>query len=105
MNKSTFAILENLTTPEEPADDLIPDGMSLLEAAELVVRGKLRLSSQRTRTLIELLKITEPKRKAVDHKNKDDLARELDRLDSARKRSDKVRIRQLEDLRFRGDRE
>jgi hypothetical protein len=90
---------------EGPQDDLIPDDMSLLEAAELVVRGKLRLSSQRTRTLIELLKITEPKRKAVDQKNKADLARELDRLDQAKARSEKVRIRQIEDLRFKRDRD
>jgi excisionase family DNA binding protein len=60
-----------------------------------------RLSPQRVRTLIELLKIVEPKRKAVDHKNKGDLATELDKLDRAKARSNKARIFQLEDLRGR----
>ena len=89
--------------PPKPEDDEEPDDDD--NSAELSEEAKLRLSSQRTRTLIELLKITEPKRKAVDHKNKDDLARELDRLDQAKARSEKVRIRQIEDLRFRRDRE
>jgi hypothetical protein len=61
--------------------------------------------SVRTRTLIELLKITEPKRKAVDYKNKGDLATELDRLDRAKARSNKARIFQLEDLRGREPRD
>ena len=46
--------------PPKPEDDEEPDDDD--NSAELSEEAKLRLSSQRTRTLIELLKITEPKR-------------------------------------------
>jgi len=44
---------------------LIPDGMTLVELADAVVRGKLKLTGQQMRLLIELLPYHLPKLSAV----------------------------------------
>jgi len=45
--------------------ETIPDGVSLMEAAELVARGKVKVTPQQIRMLIELLPYHAPRLSAV----------------------------------------
>jgi hypothetical protein len=78
----------------------------LLELADQVVRGKVRLSAQQMRMLIEMLPYVTPKLSAVGFvRDADTFAARLER---ATARSDKVRkepMRLIEDLRGRDPRE
>jgi len=60
---------------------LVPDGMTLMDLADAVVRGKVKLSPQQMRLLIELLPYHLPKLSAVavGHFNGTDFATQLDR--------------------------
>jgi hypothetical protein len=61
---------------------LVPNGMTLVDLADAVVRGKVKLSPQQMRLLIELLPYHLPKLSAVavGHFNgQDDFAARLDR--------------------------
>jgi hypothetical protein len=87
-------------------DQTIPDDIPLLELADQVVRGKVKLSSQQMRMLIEMLPFVAPKLSAVGFvRDADTFAARLER---ATARSDKVRkepMRLIEDLRGRDPRE
>jgi hypothetical protein len=63
MRKPTFAHFENLKIPEETqvADAPIPDDIPLIELADQVVRGKIKLNPQQMRMLIEILPYMAPK--------------------------------------------
>ena len=61
----SFAYSENLKVPEEPKAEPIPDNIPLPELAEQVVRGKVKLSREQMRMLIELLPFHMPKLSAV----------------------------------------
>jgi hypothetical protein len=85
--------------------DPIPENISLPELAEQVVRGKIKLSRDQMRMLIELLPSHMGKVPAT-HRKDSDLATQLDkRLERAVKRSDKARIYQIEDMQGRDPRE
>ena len=84
-------ILPELEKLEAKAQErtLIPDGMPLVDLADAVVRGKVKLSAQQMRLLIELLPYHLPKLSAVavGHFEGTDFA---GRLDKAVQRSTKV---------------
>jgi hypothetical protein len=61
----SFAYSENLKVREEPKAEPIPDNIPLPELAEQVVRGKVKLSREQMRMLIELLPFHMPKLSAV----------------------------------------
>jgi len=85
------------------AEAPIPDDVSLLELADQVVRGKIKLNPQQTRMLIEMLPYVAPKLLAVGHGSFNDMAF-ANRLDRAIDRTKKVREpkqKLLEDLRGR----
>lgn len=67
MKEPTFAILENLKTPEEPQPEPIPDNIPLIQLADMVVRGKIKLSPPQQRMLIEMLPFVAPKLSAVGY--------------------------------------
>lgn len=82
----------------------IPDDIPLTELADMVIRGKVKLSSAQMRMLIEMLPFVAPKLSAIGY------VREMDtfaaRLDRAIQRSNTVRHQPklIEDSRFkRGD--
>ena len=84
-------------------NETIPDDLSLLELADQVVRGKIKLSAQQMRMLIEMLPYVAPKLLAVGHGSIHDMGF-ASRLDRALARSDTVRERKplmIEDLRGR----
>src|SRR3974390_315265 len=72
-------------------DEPIPDNIPLPELAEQVVRGKVRLSREQMRMLIELLPFHMPKLSAVGvgYLTNDTFA---ERLDRAIDRSDRARL-------------
>jgi hypothetical protein len=63
---------------EEEQRPMIPDNIPLPEVADRVVRGKLTLSREQLRLLIELLPYHMPKLSAVAHAHFD-FAKELDK--------------------------
>ena len=79
---------------KEATSDTIPDNIPILELAEQVVRGKVKLSPQQVRMLIELLPFYAPKLSAVAHGtlNGDDFASRLERSVA---RSDAARFMKL----------
>ena len=86
-----FADPENLKVREEPTPEPIPDHIPLPELAEQVVRGKVKLSPQQARMLIELLPFYMPKLSAVGmgFLNANDFA---SRLERAVNRSERARL-------------
>jgi hypothetical protein len=76
-------ILPELEKLEAKAQErtLIPDGIPLVDLADAVVRGKIKLSPQQMRLLIELLPYHLPKLSAVavGHFTEQDFAARLDR--------------------------
>ena len=87
-------MVETMRIDREPEQqyDVIPAEMSLLEAAEKVARGELKLSPQQTRVLIELLPYHAPKQSAVTHIDARDFAV---RLDKAIERSERGKVIKL----------
>ena len=82
--------------------DCIPDGMTIPELAEQVVRGKIKLSPAQQRMLIELLPFYMPKLSAVGYLHEGDTF--ASRLERAIGRSNNVRPfkpKLIEDLRFK----
>jgi len=102
MRKPIFAEYENLKVEEPQVQDAIPDNIPLMELAEMVVRGKVRLSPQQQRMLIELLPFIAPKLSAVANVQGQDFATLLDRrLERIAKRDQRPKL--IEDLRFRSE--
>ena len=93
-----FPEMKYKTQAEAP----IPDDVSLLDLADQVVRGKIKLSPQQMRMLIEMLPYVAPKLMAVGYGSISDMAF-ANRLDRAIDRTKKVQPKQklLEDLRGR----
>jgi hypothetical protein len=87
-------------------DKTIPDDVPLLELADQVVRGKVKLSAQQMRMLIEMLPFVAPKLSAVGFvRDADTFAA---RLEKCINRSEKVKRepqRLIEDMRGRDPRE
>ena len=80
----------------------IPDNIPLIELADMVVRGKIKLSPPQMRMLIEMLPFVAPKLTAVAHLSEADTF--AVRLERALERSDRVRpfkLKLIEDLRFK----
>jgi hypothetical protein len=71
--------------PEEPEAGPIPDNISLMELAEMVVRGKVKLAPPQMRMLIEMLSYFAPKLSAVGvgYLTNDTFAERLDRAINA----------------------
>jgi len=91
MRLPSFANPANLQVHEDPEFEVIPDDVPLMELAENVVRGKVRLSRPQLRMLIELLPYYAPKLTAVAVgylKGQDFYTR----LDKAVDRSEKARV-------------
>jgi hypothetical protein len=85
-------------------DAAIPDDIPLIELAEQVVRGKIKLNPQQMRMLIELLPYMAPKLTAVaiGTLNNQDFARRLDRcIERSGKAQVKPKQLMIEDLRGR----
>jgi hypothetical protein len=61
----SFADPANLVTPEEPVPTAIPDDIPIMQLADMVVRGKMKLSQPQMRLLIELLPYHSPKLTAI----------------------------------------
>ena len=81
MNKVS-AVLDKIEAQRAKGEAaLIPDATTLVELADAVVRGKVKLSPQQIRLLIELLPYHLPKLPAVavGHFNGQDFAAQLDR--------------------------
>jgi hypothetical protein len=87
-------------------DQTVPDDIPLLELADQVVRGKVKLSAQQFRMLVEILPYVTPKLSAVGFvRDADTFA---SRLERCLQRSEKVKrepMRLIEDLRGRDPRE
>ena len=91
MRLPSFANPANLLVHEDPELEVIPDDVPLVELAEQVVRGKVKLSRSQMRMLIELLPYYAPKLTAVAVgylKGQDFYTR----LDRAVDRSEKARL-------------
>ena len=71
-----MSILDQAREVEE--EPTIPDDIPLMELADKVVRGKLRLTPQQQRMLIEMLPYIAPKLSAVAHAHFD-FAAELEK--------------------------
>jgi len=97
MSKRVRELFDKVTLAASP-EGAIPDNVPLMELAEMVVRGKVKLSAQQQRMLIELLPFIAPKLSAVANVNGQDFASLLDRrLERIAKRGPRL----LEDLRFK----
>jgi hypothetical protein len=98
MRLPSFANPENLKVPEEPKAEPIPDNIPLPELAEQVVRGKVKLSREQQRMLIELLPFYMPKLSAVGvgHLNEQDFASRLDRAINRSERAKLIEGRVIE---------
>jgi hypothetical protein len=90
MNK-VGAVLDRIEAEQRMDAELIPDNISLQELAEQVVRGKVKLSPQQVRMLIELLPFYMPKLSAIGVGT---LTGQTfaDRLDRAIERSDRAKL-------------
>lgn len=99
----SFAYAENLKVPEEPKPEPIPDDIPLTQLADMVVRGKVKLSPPQMRMLIEMLPFVAPKLTAVAHLHEGETF--AVRLEKCIARSDKVRHQPklIEDLRWTRD--
>jgi hypothetical protein len=78
MKLPSFADAANLEIRKDPEPDPIPDDISLMELADRVVRGKLKLGAQQMRLLIELLPYHAPKLMAVANVTEGSFAKMLD---------------------------
>jgi hypothetical protein len=78
MKMPSFADAANLEIRKDPEPDPIPDDISLMELADRVVRGKLKLGAQQMRLLIELLPYHAPKLMAVATMSEGSFGRLLD---------------------------
>jgi hypothetical protein len=98
-------VFDQIAARTAAENEPIPDDIPLIELADMVVRGKVKLSPPQMRMLIEMLPFVAPKLSAIGY------VREMDtfaaRLERAIARSNTVRHqpRLLEDLRFKGDRD
>jgi hypothetical protein len=79
MKLPSFADPANLEIRKDPEPEPISDDISLLELADKVVRGKLKLGAQQMRLLIELLPYHAPKLMAVANVTEGSFAKLLDR--------------------------
>ena len=89
MSKVT-AVLDQIEAEQrQQASELIPDNIPLPELAEQVVRGKVKLSQQQVRILIELLPFYMPKLQAIalGRLTGEDFAARLDRAVDASNRA------------------
>ena len=81
MNKIR-AVLDQIEAEQrQSASDLIPDDIPIPELAEQVVRGKVKLTAQQMRMLVEILPFYMPKLSsvAVGYFNGEDFAERLER--------------------------
>ena len=81
MNKIR-AVLDQIEAEQrQSASDLIPDDIPIPELAEQVVRGKVKLTAQQMRMLVEILPFYMPKLSsvAVGYFNGEDFAARLER--------------------------
>jgi hypothetical protein len=76
--------------PEEPKPEPIPDDIPLIELADMVVRGKIKLSPPQMRMLIEMLPFVAPKLSAVGYMREADTF--ATRLDRAIERSSRAKL-------------
>ena len=86
------AVLDQIEAEQrQSASDLIPDDILIPELAEQVVRGKVELTAQQMRMLVELLPYYSPKLTAVavGHLNAQDF---YSRLDRAVERSERAKL-------------
>ena len=86
------AVLDQIEAEQrQSASDLIPDDIPIPELAEQVVRGKVKLTAQQMRMLVELLPYYSPKLTAVavGHLNAQDF---YSRLDRAVERSERAKL-------------
>jgi hypothetical protein len=84
------------------AEAPIPDDIPLIELADQVVRGKIKLSPQQLRMLIEILPYHAPKMAVVANVGANDLGRLLDaRLDKIERMNKAKGPLMIEDLRGR----
>jgi hypothetical protein len=90
MRLPSFADPENPKVPEEPKPEPIPDDIPLIELADMVVRGKIKLSPPQMRMLIEMLPFVAPKLSAVGYMR--EAATFATRLDRAIERSSRAKL-------------
>jgi hypothetical protein len=84
------AVLDQIEAEQrQQVSELIPDNISLTELAEQVVRGKVKLSREQMRMLIELLPFYMPKLSAVGvgYMTNDTFAERLERAIHASERA------------------
>src|SRR6516164_2293575 len=80
MTERIAAVLDQIEAQQQQQlSSVIPDDIPLLELADMVIRGKLKLSPPQMRLLIELLPYHAPKLMAVGVMNGDSFAAQLDR--------------------------
>jgi hypothetical protein len=78
MKETVQAELRTLGSKQATEVDAIPDDLSLMEIADRVVRGKLKLGAQQMRLLIELLPYHAPKLMAVANMTEGSFGKLLD---------------------------
>ena len=86
------AVLDQIEAEQrQSASDLIPDDIPIPELAEQVVRGKVKLTAQQMRMLVELLPYHSPKLTAVavGHLTGEDF---YNRLERAINRSERAKL-------------
>ena len=92
------AVLDQIEAEQrQQVSELIPDNISLTELAEQVVRGKVKLSREQMRMLIELLPFYMPKLSAVGvgYLSDETFAERLERLERAIRASERAKLAKL----------
>ena len=84
--REVFDRIAAQTVEEQP----IPDDIPLIELADMVVRGKVKLSPSQQRMLIEMLPFVAPKLTAVAHLSEADTF--ATRLERAIERSNRAKL-------------
>jgi hypothetical protein len=100
MTEKIRAVLDRIETEQrQQVSDLIPDNIPLPELAGQVVRGKVKLSQQQVRMLIELLPFYIPKLQAigVGYFTNDTFAERLERAIAASERAKLIEGRVIDD--------
>ena len=102
MSNKIREVFDQIAAEATQDEQSIPSDIPLMELADMVVRGKVKLSPPQQRMLIEMLRFVAPKLSAIGFvRDADTFAA---RLEKCIARSDKVRReppRLIEDLRFK----
>jgi hypothetical protein len=98
MTAKVAAVLDEIEARQQELSELIPDNIPLMQLAEMVVRGKVKLSPPQMRMLIEMLPYVAPKLSAValSSLTGEEFAKALDRAIEASNRAKLIEAQAIE---------